>query len=152
MTITAAVSYGELSGMYPRAGGQYVYLQEAYGRLVAFLYGCSFFAVIQTGTIAAVGVAFSKFTAYLIPEVSEDLVLLDLGFMQVSPAQVLAIATIILLTYVNTRGVREGKIVQSTFTVTKILSLDRKSTRLNSSHVKISYAVFCLKKKKHTNT
>jgi len=123
MTITAAVSYGELSGMYPRAGGQYVYLQEAYGRLVAFLYGWSFFAVIQTGTIAAVGVAFSKFTAYLIPEVSEDLVLLDLGFMQVSPAQVLAIATIVLLTYVNTRGVREGKIVQSTFTVTKILSL-----------------------------
>lgn len=123
MTITAAVSYGELSGMYPKAGGQYVYLQEAYGKLVAFLYGWSFFAVIQTGTIAAVGVAFSKFTAYLIPEVGEDLVLLDLGFMQVSPAQVLAIATIVLLTYVNTRGVREGKIVQSTFTVTKIVSL-----------------------------
>lgn len=123
MTITAAVSYGELSGMYPRAGGQYVYLQEAYGKLVAFLYGWSFFAVIQTGTIAAVGVAFSKFTAYLIPEVSEDIVLVDLDFMQVSPGQVLAIATIVLLTYVNTRGVREGKIVQTTFTVTKILSL-----------------------------
>nr|PZN48904.1 MAG: amino acid transporter [Bacteroidota bacterium] len=123
MTVTAAVSYGELSGMYPRAGGQYVYLQEAYGKLVAFLYGWSFFTVIQTATIAAVGVAFSKFTAYLIPAVGEDLVLLDLQFLQVSPAQVLAIATIVLLTYVNTRGVREGKIVQSTFTVTKILSL-----------------------------
>ncbi len=67
MTITAAVSYGELSGMFPKAGGQYVYLKEAYNPLIAFLYGWSFFAVIQTGTIAAVGVAFSKFTAYLIP-------------------------------------------------------------------------------------
>ena len=123
MTITAAVSYGELSGMYPKAGGQYIYLKEAYGSLIAFLYGWSFFTVIQTGTIAAVGVAFSKFTAYLIPEVSEDLVLLDLGFVVLSPAQALAISTIILLTYINTRGIREGKLVQSTFTVTKILSL-----------------------------
>src|SRR6201989_2393845 len=63
MTITAAVSYGELSGMFPKAGGQYVYLKESYNNLIAFLYGWSFFAVIQTGTIAAVGVAFSKFTA-----------------------------------------------------------------------------------------
>src|SRR6201996_4410376 len=67
MTITAAVSYGELSAMFPKAGGQYIYLKEAYNKLIAFLYGWSFFAVIQTGTIAAVGVAFSKFTAYLIP-------------------------------------------------------------------------------------
>src|SRR5690606_9371916 len=118
MTITAAVSYGELSGMYPKAGGQYIYLKEAYGQLIAFLYGWSFFAVIQTATIAAVGVAFSKFTAYLIPQVSEDIVLVDLVFLQVSPAQVLAISTIVLLTYVNTRGIREGKIVQTTFTVT----------------------------------
>lgn len=123
MTITAAVSYGELSGMYPKAGGQYIYLKEAYGHLIAFLYGWSFFAVIQTATIAAVGVAFSKFTAYLIPQVSEDIVLVDLVFLQVSPAQVLAISTIVLLTYVNTRGIREGKIVQTTFTVTKIFSL-----------------------------
>src|SRR5579859_5160379 len=72
MTISAAVSYGELSGMYPKAGGQYVYLKEAYNKLVGFLYGWSFFAVIQTGTIAAVGVAFSKFAAYLIPQISED--------------------------------------------------------------------------------
>lgn len=123
MTITAAVSYGELSGMYPKAGGQYIYLKEAYGRLIAFLYGWSFFAVIQTATIAAVGVAFSKFTAYLVPQVSEDIVLIDLVFLKVSPAQVLAISTIVLLTYVNTRGIREGKIVQTTFTVTKIFSL-----------------------------
>jgi APA family basic amino acid/polyamine antiporter len=109
--------------MYPKAGGQYIYLKEAYGSLIAFLYGWSFFTVIQTGTIAAVGVAFSKFTAYLVPEVSEDLILLDLGFVVLSPAQALAISTIILLTYINTRGIREGKFVQSTFTVTKILSL-----------------------------
>ncbi len=69
MTITAALSYGELSGMFPKAGGQYVYLKEAYNPLVGFLYGWSFFAVIQTATIAAVGVAFAKFTAYLIPSV-----------------------------------------------------------------------------------
>src|ERR1700704_4681782 len=67
MTITAAVSYGELSAMFPKAGGQYVYLKEAYNPLVGFLYGWSFFAVIQTGTIAAVGVAFSKFAGYFIP-------------------------------------------------------------------------------------
>src|ERR1700760_4756294 len=76
MTITAAVSYGELSGMFPKAGGQYVYLKESYNKLIAFLYGWSFFAVIQTGTIAAVGVAFSKFAAYLIPAVSEDNIIL----------------------------------------------------------------------------
>src|ERR1700710_1179817 len=75
MTLTAAVSYGELSGMFPKAGGQYVYLKESYNKLIAFLYGWSFFGVIQTGTIAAVGVAFSKFTAYLIPAVSEDHIL-----------------------------------------------------------------------------
>src|SRR6476660_1368792 len=72
MTLTAAVSYGELSGMFPKAGGQYVYLREAYNPLVSFLYGWSLFAVIQTGTIAAVGVAFSKYAAYLIPALSED--------------------------------------------------------------------------------
>src|ERR1044071_1434602 len=103
MTLTAALSYGELSAMFPKAGGQYVYLRESFNPLTAFLYGWSFFAVIQTGTIAAVGVAFSKFTAYLIPSVSEDIVLLNLGFVTISPAQLLSIATIILLTYINTR-------------------------------------------------
>jgi basic amino acid/polyamine antiporter, APA family len=123
MTITAAVSYGELSGMFPKAGGQYVYLKESYNPLVAFLYGWSFFAVIQTGTIAAVGVAFSKFTAYLIPAVSEDIVLLDAGFFTVSPAQLLSIATVVILTYINTRGVEGGKMIQTTLTVTKLLSI-----------------------------
>ncbi len=123
MTITAAVSYGELSGMYPKAGGQYVYLKEAFNPLIAFLYGWSFFAIIQTATIAAVGVAFAKFLAYLVPSVSEDLVAFDLGFLKISPAQLVAIVLILFLTYVNTRGIKSGKLIQTTFTVTKLASL-----------------------------
>ena len=123
MTITAAVSYGELSAMYPKAGGQYVYLQKAYNPLVGFLFGWSFFSVIQTATIAAVAVAFSRFTAYLIPAVSENNILADLGFIKISAAQVLAIALIVFLTYTNTRGVKESKIIQNTFTFTKLISL-----------------------------
>jgi APA family basic amino acid/polyamine antiporter len=109
--------------MFPKAGGQYVYLKEAYNPLVGFLYGWSFFAVIQTGTIAAVGVAFSKFTAYLWPQVSEDLILFTLGSVKISAAQVLAIGIIILLTYINTKGVKGGKMIQTSFTLTKLLSL-----------------------------
>ncbi|QTE37372.2 amino acid permease [Mucilaginibacter gossypii] len=133
MTLTAALSYGELSGMFPKAGGQYVYLKEAYNKLVAFLYGWSFFAVIQTGTIAAVGVAFSKFTAYLIPAFSEDNILWklqtgatstgDAKFFAISAAQVVSIILIIILTYVNTRGVKGGKVIQTVFTLTKLISL-----------------------------
>jgi APA family basic amino acid/polyamine antiporter len=123
MTLTAALSYGELSGMFPKAGGQYVYLKESYNKLIAFLYGWSFFAVIQTGTIAAVGVAFSKFTAYLIPAFSEDNILLNLGFVKISAAQVVSIILIIFLTFINTRGVKGGKLIQNTFTLTKLLSL-----------------------------
>lgn len=123
MTITAAVSYGELSGMYPKAGGQYVYLKEAYNPLMGFLYGWSFFAVIQTATIAAVGVAFSRFTAYLIPSVGENVVLLEPFGLTISAAQVLAIAMIILLTYTNTRGIQGGKIIQNTFTSAKLIAL-----------------------------
>ncbi len=123
MTLTAAVSYGELSAMFPKAGGQYVYLKEAYNKLIAFLYGWSFFAVIQTGTIAAVGVAFSKFAAYLIPAVSEDNILFKTGHFSISAAQVVSIVLIILLTYINTKGVKGGKIIQTTFTLTKLASL-----------------------------
>ncbi len=123
MTITAAVSYGELSGMFPKAGGQYVYLKEAYNPLAGFLYGWSFFAVIQTATIAAVGVAFSKFLAYLVPSVSEDLVAFSIGELNISPAQLVAIALIVFLTFLNTLGVKGGKMIQTTFTVTKLLSL-----------------------------
>ncbi len=127
MTLTAAVSYGELSAMFPKAGGQYVYLKESYNKLIAFLYGWSFFAVIQTGTIAAVGVAFSKFTAYLIPAVSEDNILFSsmIGswHLTISAAQCVSIALIILLTFINTRGVKSGKLIQNTFTLTKLASL-----------------------------
>ena len=123
MTISAAVSYGELSGMYPKAGGQYVYLKEAFNPLAGFLYGWSFFAVIQTATIAAVGVAFSRFTAYLIPSVGESNILLDLGFLRISAAQVLAIVMILFLTWTNSKGIQGGKIIQTTFTTAKLLSL-----------------------------
>ncbi|HEU0228535.1 MAG TPA: amino acid permease [Arachidicoccus soli] len=123
MTIAAAVSYGELSAMFPKAGGQYVYLKEAYNPLIGFLYGWSFFAVIQTGTIAAVGVAFSKFTAYLFPQVSEDIVLFSIGSLHISPAQVLSIVIIVFLTFLNTKGIKNGKLVQTFFTTVKLLSL-----------------------------
>ena len=123
MTLTAALSYGELSAMFPKAGGQYIYLKEAYNPLVSFVFGWTFFAVIQTATIAAVGVAFAKFTAYLIPQLDEDVIIMDAGFLQISAAQLLAIAVILLLTIVNTRGVNSGKAVQTSITVVKILSL-----------------------------
>jgi APA family basic amino acid/polyamine antiporter len=123
MTLTAALSYGELSAMFPKAGGQYVYLKEAFNPLAGFLYGWSFFTVIQTATIAAVGVAFSKFAAYLVPVLSEKNILLDLGFVQISAAQIVAIILIALLTYINSKGIKNGKIIQTTFTATKLLSL-----------------------------
>ena len=123
MTLVAAVSYGELSGMFPKAGGQYIYLKEAYNSFVSFLYGWSLFSVIQTGTIAAVGVAFSKFTAYLIPALSEDNILLNAGFIKISAAQIVSILLIVFLTWNNTRGIKEGKIIQTLFTSAKLLSL-----------------------------
>ena len=125
MTISAALSYGELSAMYPKAGGQYVYLKEAYNPLVGFLYGWSFFSVIQTGTIAAVGVAFAKFAGYFFPALNmqDQNILIQLGSIKIYPAQLIAIGIVVLLTYVNTRGVKEGKLIQTTFTVSKLLAL-----------------------------
>ena len=123
ITVIAAVSYGELSAMFPKAGGQYVYLKEAYGKLIGFLYGWSFFAVIQTGTIAAVGVAFSKFAAYLYPPLSEKNILYEVGTFQLHAAQIVSIVTIVLLTYINSRGVKNSKIMQTVLTIIKILSL-----------------------------
>ena len=123
MTIVAAVSYGELSAMFPRAGGQYVYLKEAYNPLTGFLYGWSFFAVIETATIAAVAVAFAKFFAYIWPMASEDLVIAELGNLKFSSAQLISIAVIVLLTIVNARGVRSGKIIQTVLTIVKLASL-----------------------------
>ncbi|MGB4843238.1 MAG: amino acid permease [Ferruginibacter sp.] len=123
MTLTAALSYGELSAMFPKAGGQYVYLKEAFNPLAGFLYGWSFFTIIQTATIAAVGVAFSKFAAYIIPALSEKNILLDLGLIEISAAQVVAILLIALLTYINSKGIKNGTIIQTVFTTTKLLSL-----------------------------
>jgi APA family basic amino acid/polyamine antiporter len=123
ITMIAAVSYGELSAMFPKAGGQYVYLKEAYNKLIAFLYGWSLFAVIQTGTIAAVGVAFSKFAAYLYEPFSNENILFELGSFQLNAAQIVSIITIIFLTYVNSKGVKDSKILQTILTIIKILSL-----------------------------
>lgn len=126
MTVFAAVTYGELSSMFPKAGGQYVYLKEAYNPFTGFLYGWSFFSVIQTGTIAAVGVAFSKFAGYFIPAltISDENIIFQIGsWFKLYPAQLVSIALIIFLTYVNTRGVKEGKMIQSIFTIAKLFSL-----------------------------
>lgn len=123
ITLIAALSYGELSAIFPKAGGQYVYLREAYGKLVAFLYGWGLFTIIQTGTIAAVGVAFAKFTAYIFPFFGEDNILLSIGNLNINAAQLLAILSIIFLTWLNSRGVENGKFVQTTLTIVKLLSL-----------------------------
>ncbi|OGU77606.1 MAG: amino acid transporter [Ignavibacteria bacterium RBG_16_34_14] len=123
ITLIAALSYGELAAMMPKAGGQYVYLREAYNPLVGFLYGWTLFLVIQTGTIAAVAVAFAKFTAVLIPWFGTNNILFSLLGLKVSAGQLLAILSIIILTFINIGGLKEGKIVQDLFTITKIIAL-----------------------------
>lgn len=123
MTVLAALSYGELAAMMPKAGGQYVYIQRAFGKLPAFMYGWTVFTVIQTGLIAAVAVAFAKYTAVFVPRLGEGNILLDLGVLQVNASQLVAIASIVLLTAFNTRGVRHGKLLQTSFTLAKIAAL-----------------------------
>ncbi len=129
LTVAAALSYGELSSMMPLAGGMYLYLREAFSPLVGFLYGWTFFAVIQAGTIAAVAVAFARFTGVLIPTIAEDHYLIrpihiSAGYaLSLSSAQVVAIASIILLTWTNALGLKYGKIVQTVFTTAKIGAL-----------------------------
>lgn len=125
MTLTAALSYGELSSMFPKAGGQYVYLREAFNPLAGFLYGWSFFMVIQTATIAAVGVAFSKFAGYFFPvlDMKPENVIADFGWLKIYPAQIVSIAMIILLTFFNTKGIEGGKKLQTFFTSVKLVSL-----------------------------
>ena len=119
LTVIAALSYGELAAVMPHAGGQYVYLREAFGPLSGFLYGWTLFLVIQTGTIAAVAVAFAKYTGVFFPVIAADHYLLRLGPLGVNTQQLLAIAVLVLLTWVNTRGMRTGAIVQNVFTVAK---------------------------------
>src|ERR1041385_3278213 len=98
MTICAGLSYGELAGMFPHAGGEYVYLREAYNPLIGFLYGWSLFAVVQSGTIAAVAVAFAKYTGVLVPAFSENNILFQAGWFKISAAQLLGIFSIFVLT------------------------------------------------------
>jgi APA family basic amino acid/polyamine antiporter len=125
LTLTAALSYGELAAMMPRAGGQYVYLREAFSPLWGFLYGWTLFLVIQTGTIAAVSVAFGRFLGVLWPAIAEDHYLiapihLTTGYaLSLSTAQLVAVLLIALLTWTNTRGIEYGRIVQNVFTVAK---------------------------------
>lgn len=129
LTITAALSYGELASMMPHAGGMYVYLREAYSPLWGFLYGWTSFTVIQTGTIAAVAVAFARFLAVLWPAVGEDRYLIrpihisSEYAVSLSTAQLVAIGVIALLTWTNSRGLEYGKIVQNLFTSAKTLAL-----------------------------
>src|SRR5215203_423540 len=125
----AAVSYAELAAMMPRVGGQYVYLKETYSPLVGFLFGWAMFLVIQTGTIAAVAVAFSRFLGVLVPAVSPSAwivepVAISRGYaLSLSVQQLVAIAPIVLLSFINTRGIRTGKRIQNVFTWTKTAAL-----------------------------
>lgn len=129
LTIGAALSYGELAAMMPHAGGQYVYLREAYSPLWGFLYGWTLFLVIQTGTIAAVAVAFSRYLGVLVPAISPNswiippLNISSKYALSLSTQQAVALMVIALLTYVNTRGLQAGKIIQNVFTSAKSLSL-----------------------------
>ena len=122
ITILAALSYGELAGMMPQAGGQYVYIQRAYGKFMSFLYGWSVFTVIQTGVIAAVGVAFAKYTAVFFPALN-NAIIEPFPETPVTYGQLLAIASIALLTWMNGRGVQNGKVIQMVFTSAKIMAL-----------------------------
>ena len=125
LTVAAALSYGELAALMPRAGGQYVYLREAFSPLCGFLYGWTLFLVIQTGTIAAVGVAFAKFAGVLWPDIGENVYLIEPCqiapgyYLSLSTAQLVGVLLIALLTVTNLFGIEYGKIVQNFFTVTK---------------------------------
>jgi APA family basic amino acid/polyamine antiporter len=126
LTVTAALSYGELAAMMPKAGGQYVYIREAFSPMAGFLYGWTLFMVIQTGTIAAVAVGFARYFGILVPWISENEnyivspVRIGSGYaISLSTAQLVGVLLIALLTWMNTRGLRLGKLVQNTFTIAK---------------------------------
>ena len=123
ITVIGALSYGELASMMPNVGGQYVYLKEAYHPLLGFLFGWTTFLVIQCGSIAAVAVAFAKFTGVLFPWISEKNILLQLGPLKINSTMVIAIAMISFLTWLNTRGIVTGKIVQNILSSTKVIAL-----------------------------
>ncbi len=122
ITVFAALSYGELAGMMPGAGGQYVYIQRAYGKMASFLYGWTVFSVIQTGVIAAVAVAFAKYTAVFFPVLNN--VIFEIGtFSKITYAQLISIGSIVILTILNTGGIQNGKWMQLIFTSAKLLAL-----------------------------
>src|ERR1017187_3178320 len=123
LTLIAALSYGELAAAMPHAGGQYVYLREAFGPLAGFLFGWTMFAVIQTGTLAAVAVAFAKYTGIFFPYISDQNYLVGSGGIGITTQQLLGIAVIVFLTWSNTYGIRTGATVQNVFTFAKIGSL-----------------------------
>jgi APA family basic amino acid/polyamine antiporter len=123
ITMIAALSYGELAAMMPQAGGQYVYLREAFGPLSGFLFGWTLFLVIQSGTLAAVAVAFAKFAGVYVPWISAHNRLAGIGPFGVSSQQLVAITVLVLLSWVNTLGVRTGARVQNTFTFAKVGAL-----------------------------
>jgi basic amino acid/polyamine antiporter, APA family len=140
ITIFAALSYGELAGMMPNVGGQYVYIKRAYNKFTAFLYGWTVFTVIQTGVIAAVAVAFAKYSSLVfplyvnvtnpsngsiqqLPFFGEDHILLSIGSWKINYAQLLAVAMIAIQTWINTRGIQSGKLIQRVFTSAKLLAL-----------------------------
>jgi APA family basic amino acid/polyamine antiporter len=122
MTIAGALAYGELAAMMPEAGGQYVYLREAYGGLVAFLFGWTLLLIVQTGTVAAVAVAFARFSGVLFPAIKSEM-WIGVGGIGLSGERLLAIAVIALLTWSNLRGLNLGKLIQNFFTSAKLLSL-----------------------------
>ncbi|MCX6327120.1 MAG: amino acid permease [Bacteroidia bacterium] len=123
ITVIGAISYGELASMMPHVGGQYVYLKEAYHPLLGFLFGWTTFLVIQCGSIAAVAVAFAKFSGVLFPWISEKNILLHLGPLKINSTMVIAIAMISFLTWLNTRGIVTGKTVANIFSSTKVIAL-----------------------------
>lgn len=123
ITVFAALSYGELAGMMPQAGGQYVYLRRAYNPLISFLYGWTVFLVIQTGVIAAVAVAFAKYVGVFFEVFNEKNVLLEIGKFKLKNAQLLAIACIAVLTWLNIQGIQYGKLIQRFFTSAKLIAL-----------------------------
>lgn len=123
ITIIGALSYGELAAMMPSVGGQYVYLRESYHPLIGFLFGWTTFLVIQCGSIAAVAVGFAKFSGVLFPWISENNILLQLGSLKINTTQFVGIVLIMFLTWLNTRGIVTGKIVQNIFSSTKVIAL-----------------------------
>jgi APA family basic amino acid/polyamine antiporter len=123
ITLFAALSYSELAGMMPEAGGQFIYLKRAFGKMTAFVYGWTVFLVIQTGVFAAVAMAFAKYTGVFFPFFDEKNYILEIGSFHISTAQLLAITSIVFLTWINSKGVKNGKAIQRIFTSTKILAL-----------------------------